>query len=240
MLTCFAYVLHPQLLSQSSADVPALQAEVTWAREVVPDMLAAHTTAMLAAAVQDNATLHVKDAEDQATIAQREVLEWVSRAEAENATALASAHEDSEVLAVKVTLLKDELAVEYRAQEMSEREHRAHFEELNLLQTWGSEMCHAIIGPARAKHLFEGMWLSALCHTEMVGKLITFWAAVSSVAELVVERSPGNTAHVVVVGELLTKFQKVEDRRSRLERPTRRKCDLLLGPLPSQVWLADV
>jgi alpha-beta hydrolase superfamily lysophospholipase len=70
MLTCFAYVLHPQLLSQSSADVPALQAEVTWAREAVPDTLAAHTTTTLAAAVQDTATLHVKDVEDQAALAE--------------------------------------------------------------------------------------------------------------------------------------------------------------------------
>jgi hypothetical protein len=114
------------------------------------------------------------DAEDRAALVEREVLEWVSRADAENATALASAREDSEVLALKVTLLKDELAVEHQAQEMSEREHQAHFEELSLLQTWGSEMCHAIIGPARAKHLFEGMRLSALCHTEMVRELITF------------------------------------------------------------------
>jgi hypothetical protein len=124
--------------------------------------------------VQDSTTLHVKDVEDRAALAEREVLEWVSRVEAKNATALASGREDSEVLALKVTLLKDELAVEHQAQEMSEREHQAHFEELSLLQTWGSEMCHAIIGPARAKHLFEGMRLSALCHTEMVRELITF------------------------------------------------------------------
>jgi hypothetical protein len=207
-----------------------LQADVTWAREAIPDAQSAHTTATLTAAVQDNATRHVKDAEDRAALAEREVLEWVSKSEAENATALASAHEDSEVLALKVTLLKDELAVE----------HRSHIEELSLLQTWGSEMCHAIIGPAQAKHMFEGMWLSALYHTEMVGELITFRAAVSSITELVVGRSLGNTAHVVVVGELLAKFQKVEDRRSQLERPTRRKCDLLLGPLSSQAWLADV
>jgi hypothetical protein len=43
----------------------------------------------------DSATLHVKDARDWATLAEREALERVSRVEVENATPLASAHEDA-------------------------------------------------------------------------------------------------------------------------------------------------
>jgi hypothetical protein len=53
------------------------------------------------------------------------------------------------------------------AREKSEREHRVRFEELTLLQSWGSELCHANISPPQAKHLSEGMQLAALRHTEM-------------------------------------------------------------------------
>jgi hypothetical protein len=48
--------------------------------------------------VWDIATLRVKDVEDQASLAQREALEWVSRLEAENATMFACAYEDPEGL----------------------------------------------------------------------------------------------------------------------------------------------
>jgi hypothetical protein len=48
------------------------------------------------------------------------------------------------------------------------------------------------------------------------------------------ERSPNNTFHVEVVGELTTKFQKLEERHLRLDQPTARICDLLLGPPPSR------
>jgi BMFP domain-containing protein YqiC len=43
--------------------------------------------------------------------------------EIENTTVLASAREDAEGLAQKITLLEDELAVECRAQEVWKREH---------------------------------------------------------------------------------------------------------------------
>jgi hypothetical protein len=46
--------------------------------------------------VQDSTTLHVKDAEDRAALMERETLERVSRVEAENTAALASAREDAE------------------------------------------------------------------------------------------------------------------------------------------------
>jgi hypothetical protein len=135
------------------------------------------------------------------------VLELVSRVKVEIATVLASACEDAEGLARKVALLEDELVVEHRAWEMLEKEHRAHFEDLTLLQTWGSDLCHAIIGPPWVKHhLSEGMWLAALRHTEMAGELATFRAAVFSTTESMLGRSPSNTAHTKVVGELVIKF----------------------------------
>jgi hypothetical protein len=92
-------VLSLQLLSWGSSDVPALLVEVTWAWEAAIAMeaariavvLAAKTSSQGAAAAWDSATLRVKDVEDRATLAEREVLERVSRVEAENTMALASA-----------------------------------------------------------------------------------------------------------------------------------------------------
>jgi hypothetical protein len=56
--------------------------------------------------------------------------------------------------------------------EVSEREHREQFEELTLLQTQGSKLCHAIIGSPRVRnHLSEGMRLAVLRRTEMAGEL---------------------------------------------------------------------
>jgi hypothetical protein len=92
--------------------------------------------------------------------------------------------------------------VEHRAQEASKREHQAHFDEFILLQTRGSELCHAIVGPPRVKHhLSEGMRLATLHHTEMVGELVAFWAVVSSAVESVLGCSPGDNASAEVVGE---------------------------------------
>jgi hypothetical protein len=68
-------------------------------------MLAVDTSAREAVAVQDSATLCVKDAVNRATLVER-----VSRAEVENATALASAHKDVEGFARKTTILEDELS----------------------------------------------------------------------------------------------------------------------------------
>jgi hypothetical protein len=117
-------------------------------------VLAIETSTWEAAAVQDGGTLHVKDVEDWATLVEWEALERVSRAEAENATTLASSREDTEGLAWKVALLEDELTMVRRAQEVSKREHRAHMEELTLLYTRGSELCHAIVGPPRAIFIY--------------------------------------------------------------------------------------
>jgi hypothetical protein len=110
-------------LSRGSADAPVLLAEVTRVWDTTTTAKAARATAMLvgetsaqeAVAVQDSTTLRVKDAEDQATLVKREALERVLRAKAENATALASAREDVEGLAQKITLFEDELVAEHHA-----------------------------------------------------------------------------------------------------------------------------
>jgi hypothetical protein len=123
-----------------------------------------------ASAASDSTTLRVKDAEDWGAMVEREASERMSRVEAENVVVLASTHEDVEGLIRKIVLLEGELAVERQAHEVSKRERREQFEGLTLLQTWGSELCHAVIGPPRARHhLFEGMRLAALHHIEMVG-----------------------------------------------------------------------
>jgi hypothetical protein len=61
--------------------------------------------------------------------------------------------------------------------EVSERECREQFEEITLLQTWGSELCHTIVGPPGvSNHLSEGMQLAALYHIEIDGELATLRA----------------------------------------------------------------
>jgi hypothetical protein len=85
-------------------DVAAMRVEVTRMREVVAAMEAARAVSVLtakasaweAAMAWDGATLRIKDAEDRATPAEREALEWVSRAEADNSVELASARDDVE------------------------------------------------------------------------------------------------------------------------------------------------
>jgi hypothetical protein len=99
---------------------------------------------------------------------------------------------------------------------------------------------HAIIGPPQASHhLSEGMRLAALRHTEMVEELATLQATVSSVVESVLGCSPNNIFYTEVVGELAAEFQKMEEWRSRLERPASRICDLLPGPPFGRPRLAD-
>jgi hypothetical protein len=72
--------------------------------------------------------------------------------------------------------------------------HREQFEELTLLQTWGLELCLAIVGPPQVRnHLSKEMHSAALCHIEMDGELVTLWAVVSSAVESVVGRSPDET-----------------------------------------------
>jgi hypothetical protein len=120
---------------------------------------------------------------------------------------LASAHEDAEGLARKIALLEDELAVEHRAWEVSEREHREQFDELTLLQTQGSELCRAIVyHPWARHHLSKGMWLAALYHTAMARELAALRVAMSTTTELVLGHSPSNTFNVEAVSNLATEF----------------------------------
>jgi hypothetical protein len=83
------------------------------------------------------------------------------------------------------------------------------------------------------------MPLAALDHTKMFGELTVFRAAVSSVVDVVLGRSPGNVSHVEVVGKLVFELHKLEDQSSRLERPAARICDLFLGPPHSRARLGD-
>jgi hypothetical protein len=58
--------------------------------------------------------------------------------------------------------LSDAAAGAERRWEVSKRERQEQFEELNLLWTCGSELCHAMAGPPRVRnHQSEGM-----CHTQ--------------------------------------------------------------------------
>jgi hypothetical protein len=98
-------------------------AEVTQVQEAatatesthVMAMLAAETSARDVAIAQDSTILHLKDAEDWVALVEREALERVSKAEAENAVALASAHADAKSFACKIALHEDELTAEHWA-----------------------------------------------------------------------------------------------------------------------------
>jgi hypothetical protein len=95
--------------------------------------------------------------------------------------------------------------------------------EITLLQTRGFEVYHAIISPPKAKHhLSEGMRHAVLYHTEMAGELNAFGVVMSSAMESVLRCSPSDTAHIELVGELVTEFCKVEGRCLRLEWPAAR------------------
>jgi hypothetical protein len=67
--------------------------------------------------------------------------------EEDNTVTLASARENAEGSIQKIALHEGELAAERQTREASERECREQFEELTLLQTQDSELCHAIVGP---------------------------------------------------------------------------------------------
>jgi hypothetical protein len=83
-------------------------------------------------------------------------------------------------------------------------------EKITLLQTRGSELYFAIIGPPRARnHLSEGTWIAALRHTEMVGELPALRTVVSSVVEFTLGRSPDEIFRVEVVDKLVAKFWKL-------------------------------
>jgi hypothetical protein len=165
MLTCPLLVLLHSFYLGGSADATVQQAEVAWVREVIAIAEVAHAMAMLAAeasareavVARDGATFCINEAKDRVAVTEREVSKRESRVEAEHLIALASAHADAEGLARRIALLEGELAEESRARETSEREHRACSKELTLLQTRGSELCHAIVSAPQARDLSEGM-----------------------------------------------------------------------------------
>jgi hypothetical protein len=140
--------------------VPTLWVEVTQAWEVaavveasrVAVVLAAETFGQEVAVAWDSAMIHVKGAEDRATLVERKAWERVLRVEVESTVVLASAHEEVEGLVQKITLLEDELTEVRRAREVAEessrglsdavanaerrwevskREHQEQFEELS-------------------------------------------------------------------------------------------------------------
>jgi hypothetical protein len=127
-----------------------------------------------------------------------------------------------------------------RQRDESERGHREQLEEFTLLQTRGSKLCFAIIGPIRMRnHLSEGMQIAALHHTEMVGEFATLQTTVSSVVEFTLWCSLDETFQVEVVDVLVTEFRELEEQRSRLERPGVWIYDLLLGPPSGRARLID-
>jgi hypothetical protein len=109
------------------------------------------------------------------------------------------------------------------------------FEELSLLWAWDTELCLAIVYPSQVRSDPSAkIRAAALRHTEMVGELTGLQAVVSSVAELVLGRSPNETSQVEVMNELVAKFRRQEELCSRLEGPGTRIYELLFGPPPSQ------
>jgi hypothetical protein len=78
-----------------------------------------------------------------------------------------------------------------------------------------------------------------LHHTKMVGELAPLQAVASSTVESVLGHSPSDTFCKVVVSELATELQKMDDRHSQLEWPIMRNYNLLLGPPHGRARLAD-
>jgi hypothetical protein len=141
--------------------------------------LVVKTSAQEATMAWESTKTVVSDAENWATLAEREARERVLRVEVKSAAVLASAHEEAEGLVRRIALLEGDHAEVHQAREMAEensrvlsnaaadaerrweeskREFQQQFEELTLLQVWGSKLCLAIVSPPRVRnHLSEGM-----------------------------------------------------------------------------------
>jgi hypothetical protein len=83
-------------------------------------VLATETSAQDSTVMWDSATLHVKDAEDQGALAEREAQERMSRVEAGKAAVSVSSREDADDLVWKIALLEGELAEVRQAREVAE------------------------------------------------------------------------------------------------------------------------
>jgi hypothetical protein len=66
-------------------------------------------------------------------------------------------------------------------------------------------------------YLSKGLWIVALRHTKMAREHAVLRAAAFYATESMLGRSPNEIFHMQVVGELVAKFQRLEERRSRLE-----------------------
>jgi hypothetical protein len=165
-----------------------------------------------AAVVQERAMDLVREKEARAALVETEAREEVLRMEAESATTLASTHGEAEGFTRRISLLEGELMNALQARDMTEvnsrglssvvagvdwwqeeveRECQERVRELTLLQTWGSELCQAIVGPLKMRgQLSEGMWIAVVSHTEMDEQLTMLWAMVSSVVQSVLRCSP--------------------------------------------------
>jgi hypothetical protein len=133
------------------------QVEVTQAQDATAHVAVdrvVETSAQEVAMAWDSTVTLIRDGEDQAALAEREVWERVLKVEMESVTMLASAHREAEGLVWMIALLKGELTEAHRAwelaeenslglsdaavdakqwQEESERESQEQFEELTLL-----------------------------------------------------------------------------------------------------------
>jgi hypothetical protein len=200
--------------------VPGSQEEVIWAREVVAAAEAARVmvvhvaavSARQAAMVREGATTLFQEVETQTTITKREAWETVLRMEVESATMMASTHGEAEGFDRRTALLEGELMDAWRARDTAEanpqslssvvadvdrREEEAErdcwewVQELTLLQTQGSNLCQAIVGPLKLRgHLSNWMRIAAACHTEMVEQLTALQAVMSSAAQSMLGHSP--------------------------------------------------
>jgi hypothetical protein len=73
------------------------------------------------------------------------------------------------------------------------------------------ELCLIIIGPSQVgSPLSMRMQAAALRHARVVGELAALWVAVSSVAKLVIGRSPGETS-VECMNKLTAKFWRLKE-----------------------------
>jgi hypothetical protein len=73
----------------------------------------------------------------------------------------------------------------------------------------------------------------------MTGELIVLWVAVSSTVESIFGCLPGETFRMQVMGEVVAKFQRLEELCLRPGQLGTRICDLLLDPPLGQARWVD-
>jgi hypothetical protein len=181
----------------------------------------------------ESTTAFVKEAEDRAVLAEREAGEKVLNMEVESGIALASTRGKAKGITRRIALLDGMLAEARHAQDTIEMNFRgtsdmeadANYQreedegvcqeqdqDPTLPQTWGFELCQAIVGPMRVRaHPSKGLWIVVNLHTEKAKQFVVLWAAISSVAASVLERSPTEAFRVNVVDELFAEIQKQEE-----------------------------